>query len=407
MPQLIGRERQLRELREAYAASSDSRAARSLIVSGDEGSGKTTLTLALERAVSPEALVIRAEAYPLDRLLPFSLVHRLDRDLNATVERALRERPVVVIADDAANADEESLRQLAQLRESMADRPLLIVFTQTETGGDLALQALGPLDARALAAECYPDAPAAVLDAIVANAGGNPYEILVLAGVAARRNARGAEAVDSSSRSAVARELAALAPEHRTALQIASLLSEPSDALPPAPPLPGVPAHSLTALAISETIAMKIPLRRRIVAAMERHGVHGIREQMAFAEQVLASGDAEHARATLLHLAFAAAHEKLTRATVWAAERHLALGEPPDERFIDFYDAFFDELMENKAYADAEAVAAHALSEAQHRGVPGIGALAGRLISAQESAGRHDVARASRARYAQWLETNA
>jgi hypothetical protein len=162
--------------------------------------------------------------------------------------------------------------------------------------------------------------------------------------------------------------------------------------------------HALTSAAIMETIAMKIPLRRRIIGAIERRGLRSIRDRLALAEQSLASGDGAFARATLLDLAFAANAEHLTRAVIWASERHLELGEPPDERFGEFYTNFFQALMEAHAFARAESVAALALSEAQHRELPHLGALAAQLVQAQWSVERHEAAKASYERYASAFE---
>jgi hypothetical protein len=149
---------------------------------------------------------------------------------------------------------------------------------------------------------------------------------------------------------------------------------------------------------------MKIPLRRRIIDAIERRGLRTIRDRLLLAEQSLASGDGAFARATLLDLAFVANAEHLVRVVVWASERHVELGEPPDERFVDFYMNFFEALMEERSYAQAESIAALALSEAQHRELPHLGSLAALLVRAQWMVDRHEAARASYERYARAFE---
>jgi hypothetical protein len=266
-----------------------------------------------------------------------------------------------------------------------------------------------------LASKHFPDAASEVLDAIVANARGVPYEVVAIASAAARRRSSEADAVDRSSRIAIAKELASLPADQRGALQMLSLFSEPIEAALLGSPVPdsvyirndaGVVRfdHALTSAAIMETIAMKIPLRRRIIGAIERRGLRTIRDRLALAEQSLASGDGAFARATLLDLAFAANAEHLTRAVIWASERHLELGEPPDERFGEFYTNFFQALMEAHAFARAESVAALALSEAQHRELPHLGALAAQLVQAQWSVERHEAAKASYERYASAFE---
>jgi hypothetical protein len=162
--------------------------------------------------------------------------------------------------------------------------------------------------------------------------------------------------------------------------------------------------HALTTTAIAETIAMKIPLRRRIIGALERRGLRNVRERVMFADQLLTSGDSVRLRAALLDVALLAKSERLSRVVICASEHHLEHGEPPDERFIEFYGNFFEALMEAREHARAEAVAAHALSEAQHRGISPLGEFAANLVRAQWMVDRQDAARASYERYARAFE---
>jgi ABC-type cobalamin/Fe3+-siderophores transport system ATPase subunit len=412
MPRLIGRESEFTELRAAYSTATSTQRACTLVITGANGSGKTTLTNALEEIATPAALVVRATSQPFDRVLPFALLERLGSDLHERLDRTTHEHPVVVIVLDAQLADEESLASLATSRRALADRPLLLVFTRTDDN-DRRLPVdvdkeitLGELDTRSaedLAREHYPQASQSVLEAIVANARGIPYEVATIAAAAARRVVETPEAVAFSSRAAIAKELATLPAQQRMSLQLLSLLSEPMEPgtieleLPEAFPQMD---HVLTAAAINETIAMKIPLHRRIVGALERRGVHSLRELLVFAEQAASSGDRALAQRVLLDLAFAAAAERNARAVTWAAERHLEIGEPPDDRLIDFYNNFFAALMEMRAFTRAEAVAAHALSEAQHRGLQRLASLAALLVRAQWNGERPDAAKASYERYA-------
>ncbi|MGB6986707.1 MAG: ATP-binding protein [Candidatus Aquilonibacter sp.] len=416
MPRLIGRESELTELRAAYATLIRSQRAHTLVITGATGSGKTTLTYALDEIVAPGAVVMRATAQPFDRVLPFALLERLGSDLHERLDRATRERPAVVIVRDVQFADDESLASLAAYRQARANRPLLLVLTRSDDDDrplsigidtEISLAELDASSAGELAREHYPQASQSVLDAIVANARGIPYELVTIAAAAARRGAATPEVVDFSARAAIAKELAAMPAQQRSALQLLSLLPEPVE-----PALIEVEApvaalqmdHVLTAAAISETIAMKVPLRRRIIGALERRGVRTLRERLVFAEQAASSGDRALAQRVLLDLAFVAAAECNARAVTWAAERHLEIGEPPDDRLIDFYNNFFAALMETRAYARAESVAAHALSEAQHRGLRGLGSLAAHLVQAQWTGERSEAAKASYERYARAFE---
>ncbi len=412
--QLPGRAEEIARLRAAYTAVAGSAASAALIVSGPSGFGKTTLLRDLEAFAGTRALVLRATAHPFDRLFPLAIAQRLSPDLHERLERETRKRPVIVAIDDAHFADDESLRGIAASIGALAQRPLLAVIACDEEHGLPAIAAsstivLRELDAPAalaLAERHYPGAPRAVLETIVARAHGIPYDVIVLAEAAARRNAGDESDVASSSRAAIAKDVAALAMPDRTALQMLSLLPEPVDAALLESPVPDFPhlAHALTVGAIAETIPMKIPLRRRITGAIERRGLRDVRDRLALAEQLLASGDGAHARSTLLELALAAHREALPRIVDWASERHLAHGEPPDERFIEFYGNFFGALMELGTHARAEVVAAHALSEAQHRGISPLGELAAHLVQAQWTVDRRDAARASYERYSRAFE---
>ena len=431
MSELAGRERDITAALDVYAAAKDGSASRVLLIEGPGGSGKTTVLQALEQIVSREATVFRAGARRLDRVQPRSLIERLA--LPSALDELLRERPVMLAIDDAQHADEASLDELARLLTTFAGRALLVVFALE---GDAAntlpfpsntrvwLRELEPESARRIVRVHYSAAPQGVIDAIVESAAGNAYELVVLAKAAASRRAAGAEEIDYSARSAIAKQLAALAPQQRSFLQLLSLMGDPVErelldlAWPDSSELNGLldaltPAylrrdrehvffdHALTASAISETIAMKIPLHRRIVAAYERRGANDLRERMALAEQMRASGDRAGAQATLLATALEAGVRGLRRAVLWASERHLELGEPPEEQFIAFYQSFFAALMETGQSVRAEAIAAHALSEGQHRKLSGLGALAAQLVQAQWTVDRRDAARASFARYAQ------
>ena len=408
--QLVGREAEIAALRAAFTATADAAVSATVLVRGPSGFGKTALLRELEAFAGARALILHATAHPFDSLFPLAIAERLSPDLHDRLERETLARPVVVVVDDAHFADDESLRALAALTNALAQRPLLGVFAYDDEHGErpiaagstIALRELDESASFALAEQRYPGAPVAVLEAVVARARGIPYEVVVLADAAARRGARNDTEVAHSPRAAIAKEVAALATPERTVLQMLSLLPEPADAALLEAAVPDFPqlAHTLTIDAIAETIAMKIPLRRRIIGAIERRGLRDLRDRLALAEQLLAGGEGSRARTALLDIALAAQGEAPARVVVWASERHLEHGEPPDERFIEFYGNFFAALTETQAHARAEAVAAHALSEAQRRGISPLGALAAHLVQAQWMVDRHEAARASYERYA-------
>jgi hypothetical protein len=412
--ELVGREPEITALRAAYAAVADSSSSTMLSVSGPSGYGKTALLGDLEAYAEASALVLHVAAYPFDRFIPFAITRRLAPDLRERLERETREGPVIVAIDDAHFADEESLRDIATSASALAQRPLLCLFAYDDEHGALpiapsakiALRELEKQAALALAELHYPGATRAVLEAIVARSHGIPYEVIVIASAAARRTARDADEVALSSRAAIAKELAARPAPERIVLQMLSLLPEPLDLSLLESDVPDFPhlGHALTTAAIAETIAMKIPLRRRIISALERRGLRNVRDRVMVADQLLTSGDSVRLRGALLDVALLAKSERLPRVVICASEHHLEHGEPPDERFIEFYGNFFEALMETRGHARAEAVAAHALSEAQHRGISPLGELAAHLVQAQWMVDRHDAARASYERYARAFE---
>ncbi len=415
MARLIGREGEIAGLRAAYADVTRDLIARTVVIAGPAGIGKTALTNVLDEIASADALIVRVSAQPFDRVLPFALLERLGRDVYERLDRATQKHPAVVIIRDAQFADDETLASLMAHRRSLAKRPLLLVFTGTEdderrlpieVDTRISPGELNARDAAALAREYYPRASQSVLEAIAANAHGIPYEVVTIAAAASRRGVTDPEDVDLSARAAIAKDLAVLTQAQRTGLQMVSLLSEPVEPEAFEVELPEAFAqieHPLTSAAIHETIAMKIPLRRRIIGLLERRGVRTLRERLVYAEQAAASGDRALAQRALSDLAFAAAAERNPRAVAWASQRHLEIGEPPNDRFIDFYNNFFAALMEMRAFARAEGVAAHALSEAQHRELRGLGSLAAHLVEAQWME-RPEAAKASYERYARALE---
>jgi hypothetical protein len=427
---LLGRERHLAAARSAFERARESRTCRFLRIHGPSGIGKSALLAAFERVVASDALVLHAAGRRIERIVPFTLANRLSPQLHATIERETHERPVLLAIDDAHWADDASLESITAIASRFTDRALLIAVVSADVDARelpapsdrIAVEELEAGVAEQLARAVYPDAPHTVIGAIVARAGGIPYELIALARAAVRDGAREAEALALSSRAAIARRLTVLPPEQRMFLQTLSLLPEPFDRALVLELQPDRFAldrltpeflrddgealsfqHALTASAIFETIAMKIPLHRRIIAAIERRKATRLEDRILLAEQALASGDRRFAQSVLIELAFAAHAEHMTWATIWASEHHLEIGEPESARFIAFYGQFFAALMDSKQYARVEAIVAHALSEGQRRGLDGLGALAAQLVLAQWAVERTEVARASYERYAQAL----
>jgi AAA ATPase domain len=431
MVSLVGRKRELNVALNAFAGVCKTSSAATLLVAGSSGIGKTALIDAFVEGIPERAHVLLARAYQSDRDVPLALATRLARELRAELDARTRSGRVVLIVEDAHWADEPSLAHLAELRTQFGDRSLLLAFTHAdEHARELPFAidrrvVLSELSADAscvLARRHYASANESVLDAIATRSRGVPYEIVTIARAAQQADAADAKAVEHSASAAIAKGLATMRTEQRTLLQLLSLLPEPAEfelierLVSERSNLDAIVlslepeylarsgnylcfSHELTAAAVLETIAMKIPLHRRIIEALERGGLKDGKDRQRLAEHALASGDRHLASRALLDLALASARDGTTHLIVWASERYMKLDEPPADRFVDFYSRFFEALTHMRRNEQALSVASHALSEAQRRGIRGLGALAGQLIRAQWAVDRRDAAKASFERY--------
>ncbi len=431
MLSLVGRKRELNVALNASAGVCDTSSAATMLVAGPSGIGKTALIDGFARSVDERARVLITRAYPRELEVPLALATRLATDLEAELDANTRRGCVVAIVEDAQWADEPSLAYLAELKTRFADRPLLLTFTHTDEHGRelplaidrrIVLNELHADASRELARRYYPSANDGVIDAIAARSRGIPYEIVTIALAAHRSAATDAQAVEHSASSATAKHLATMRTEQRTLLQLLSLLPEPAEfelierLMGERSNLDSIAlsldpeyltrsgdylgfSHELTAAAVLETIAMKIPLHRRIIEALERGGLKNVKDRKRLAEHALASGDRQLASRALLDLALASGRDGTTHLVVWASERYMKLDEPPADRFVDFYSRFFEQLTKMQRHEQALSVASHAISEAQRRGIRGLGALAGQLIRAQLAVNRNDAAKASFERY--------
>jgi hypothetical protein len=368
---------ELDTLAEALATAHRDAAPRLVTIEGPCGSGKSTLLERFLASVRSSASISAVRA------------RRLDRLTRGALAGTLRAPSEIIAIDDAQWMDRVSL-QLIEERLARGGAQLLVLAF------DDALAAPLPVHERIELSEN--DAfDRAITQAL--NAPGLPAE------------------------RAIARFLGSLPPAARTTAQMLGLIAAPVearlahalwpdrrdfdaalDALAPLlAPDRNAPAfaHALITAAVVETIPMKIPLHRRIVAAIERAGVTTLPEQVLLVEQLLGSGDRARAQEAAIELAFAASRIAASDAQLWASARHVELGEPADERFVPFYGQYFAALMDAREYELAEEVASHALSQAQRRHVEGVVVLAAALIEAQWTVNRRDAARASYQRYEQ------
>ncbi|MDX1673613.1 MAG: BTAD domain-containing putative transcriptional regulator [Longimicrobiales bacterium] len=174
---LTGRGRELAELVDQWEAARAGRGARTVILAGDSGTGRSRLVQELLARVELDgATTALVRALPADRGKEGSVLDGFDRALHpetgtddATLAAALaaadRETPLVLALDDAALADETSLAELCAATARYPDACALVVITtgrnparpalerlQAALGRDVpgALVRLGPLDADAI-----------------------------------------------------------------------------------------------------------------------------------------------------------------------------------------------------------------------------------------------------------------
>jgi hypothetical protein len=418
MLSLVGREREITTALSAYVDARNTSSVRTLFIEGPSGIGKSALAHTFAHSIAGDTTVMTMRAA------------RVTPELRDWLDAQPHDRGIVLIVEDAHRADDENLELLGATMQHCEDRPLLLAVTRSDEhlgepqlspSERIVLRELEPDAARTLAHAYYPRASDDVLDAIVARSRRIPYEIVVIASAAAGRAALSAQSVEHSARAAIAKRVAGMQPDQRAFLQVLSLLAGPVDLeiarrLLPAGhtietfinaaesdlTLEGEDVHfrhELTAAAVLETVALKIPLHRRIIEAIKHGGRKRLEDRRLLAEHASASGDPQLARAALLDLAFTAAANSRDHHVIWASERYMRLAEPPNDRFVEFYTQFLAALMETRQRSRAVSVASHSLSEAQRRGLSGLGTLAALLVSAQWAVDRRDAAKASYERY--------
>lgn len=215
---LVGRERELSSLGHEIAAAANGEA-RTVLVRGEPGIGKTAIVEAACRAPECAATVLFARNLPLTTRVPNLAVRSLLKQagaleqadathrppplaLDEAVDRLLAHGPVVIAMDDLQWADPSTLDALMFLAGGAEDRPLAILATVRAGSGrpvdrwatDLlrlpgtrALD-LGPLDrlaTRELVASVIGGTPHETLVSdVLARTRGNPYHVrLLLEGV--------------------------------------------------------------------------------------------------------------------------------------------------------------------------------------------------------------------------------
>jgi hypothetical protein len=401
MDSFFGRNSELATLEHSYSTAIAQGRPRLVFIRGDNGIGKTALIAALLDRVKPSGPIVQIRADRLYSLLPDALIPAMPAGS-------------IVVIDDAHFAPPELFARLEEAMRRENGVAFAVVAATHEIDGlpqddaTVELSLLSDETIERIVRERAADATPAQRQNIVRWSAGSPHESVVLTALREQ---------DASAARAIARFIAALQPAARALAQMLALIGSPVDerfaqALMPEPreltaardalaPLLARDRaelafdHVLVESAVVETVAMKIPLHRRIISALERRGTADIRDRVILLEQFLGSTDRARSQESALDLAFEALRQHARNAQLWASERHMELGEPPDERFIAFYTQYVRALIEERAFERAQTVASHAFSAAQQRHLVDAVVLASLLIEAQWKFDRKDAARAT------------
>ena len=338
---------------------------------------------------------------------------KTEEALYRLIEAVLLDYSLFIAVDDMQWCDPESLSLLLRLVERFADRrfALLSIERFDEPGWDgiapsdlsVVLDALPEDDARALVRSLLPAAASdEVIARIVELAAGRAIDIVAIAESIATERSDDTASVTVGLRAVVARDLALMPPERREFLQILALLEEP---IPLAmlqqfwseehfvPLLQASSGrylvatssgmafrHAAFAQAIRETIAIDVPYRRRIIAAIAKVAAPSSADLEQAIVQARACSDTSLEREYLQRLTTAAEAARDLPLQASALARYLPLVANDDDAFLAtstslsrIYNALGDERK-------SLAVSREALSRLQHpsrdpRGVHLVGAL--------------------------------
>ena len=365
---------------------------------GTSGVGKTALLEAALAAATDDWLVVPVSGHQIQASLPYFTARRmirtalerlgdaaslyssgleLDQEKPAAFEeaffRALEgislDRALLLSVDDAQWADTESRTLIERSIRALADRRIVLLSSErSEDVGATAFDfrdeaiALDTLDASSvarIASAIYPDATSEVIEAIVDRSGGRAVDVVTLSEGARDQRATSARDVDLSLRRTIARDLALLDPKAREFLQVCALIDDPIEftllsTLWPEEQLLRLIAdvsgrfivqrqdglrfiHDAIKQGVRETVAIAIPIHRRIITAIKSQPSLRYEDYERIAEQAAACGDRELQRSTLVTLGDIAIKSGIFSLGANAWERALELGPPPKEALVAFY----------------------------------------------------------------------
>lgn len=446
--------------------------ARTLRLVGNSGIGKSTVAAAsIERAHDAGWLAVLETAHRVQARLPFALARRIgagilaalgerselfaaglpsdfttERDgakneeaLYRLIEAVLLDFPLLVAVDDMQWCDPESLSLLLRLLERFADQRFALLSIErldepgweglTHSDASFVLDALVENDARALARSLLPDASDEAIARIAEISAGRAIDIVAIA----ESLAQGGDdiaAVAAGLRAVVARDLAVMTPERREFLQMLALMEEPISLallqhlwseehflpllqtstgryLTSAPT--GIAfRHAALAQAIRETIAIDVPYRRRIIAAISKLPAPTSSDLEQIIAQARACGDSNIELTYLKQLAHLASEKNELPLLARALERTITLMPFTGIESLAQYTQLTMIYNGLSCEHDAIRVSEAGLAEANAAGVrSGLGGLVAPLLFAAWHSGDRKRFDSIMERYSSTLETDS
>jgi len=458
---ILGREAELARISSVLASSTKTRAARAVRIVAPSGFGKTALLEAALAQAPPAWLRAEVTCHHIQSSLPFFAARRtvqalvevlggeaerytsgldLDREQPEIFEESFYrilegltlDHPLLLAFDDAQWADRESCALIERCVRALADRPIALISTErSEDLGTpafdfrdeaIALNELSDDAAQHIAKNLYPEASDEVIAAITERSAGRAVDLITLSEGAREQRASTARDVDLSLRRTIARDLALVDTKLREFLQICSLIEDPIElpilaTLWPEDGAVGFISaasgrfllqredglhfvHDAIKQSVRETIAIAIPLRRRIIVAIQSQPKLRFEDYERVAEQAAGCGDREQQRAALMQLGEEAINASVFSLAASAWERALEIAPPASDEIVPFYTRL--SMMYNGTGRESEniRICSIALEAARSSGIAeGTAALVTSLIMAQWLAGNISGARADLERY--------
>ncbi len=470
MTTIFGREGELGRIRRVLDSAQTNHLVRAIRILGPSGVGKTALaTAATDAARDRGSLVASAQCFRIHGSLPLFVARRLTRsildalqnradsyrsglDLESDkpdkfeeafyrlVEAVTLDFALILMVDDAQWADQPSRELIVRTATALADRPIVLLSTERNDEHPAAAFALedeaiavGELSARAaeqLARSVFPDANDDVVASIIASAGARAVDVVAVSEAARESDASTSKAVNASTRTVIARDLALLDAPVRTFLQTCALIEEPIDfgllrLMWPQDQLLDLIGkssgrylledegelrfvHAAIMESVHETIPIEIPLRFRIIEALKALPAPRLEDYERLAQQAAATRDAQLERDTLLKLAQTAMSKSFHTLAAEAMERARAIARPETAEIIPFFTQLSQLYNATGREVDSVRACYDGLAAAREAGLnEGIGNIVASLILALWHNGQYANARAEYAHYRSALSSNA